>query len=130
MLRGVGYPLAINLRQSSGGTLLSFVLLTENSGQTKVDIDATGMPVGYYDLYIESFDTLDSNEPTLKTDWIIIEVTNYIRDEALETTVTITQGDTLTIEVPHCYSEITITPILAINLKQPVDSTYLSYISF
>ena len=66
---------------------------------------------------------MDSAEPTLKIDVIIIEVTNYIRDEELETPVTITQGDTLTIEVPHVYSEITITPVLSINLRQPSDST-------
>ena len=34
----------------------------------------------------------------------------------------------MTIEVPHAYSEITITPTLAIEIRQPSDSTLLIFV--
>ena len=69
-------------------------------------IDSNAATLGVYTLYLESFNTLDpaalnSNKPTLRTDIITIEVTLYVRDFPLETPVTITLGDTLTIQVPH-----------------------------
>ena len=98
-------------------------------------IDSNAATLGVYTLYLESFNTLDpaalnSNKPTLRTDIITIEVTLYVRDFPLETPVTITLGDTLTIQVPHVYSQIGITPALDINLMQPSDGTQLSFVSF
>ena len=59
-------------------------------------------------------------------------MTNYIRDDPLESAVLITQGEILTIEVPHAYSEeAAITPALDINLMQPVGSiSFLTFVNF
>lgn len=93
-------------------------------------MDATGTPVGIYYLYLESFDTTDGLAPTLRTDMIQIEVTNYIRDVVLDSPLIITQGDILEIQVPNVDSEIAITPTLDINLRQPSDGTALGFITF
>ena len=57
-------------------------------------------------------------------------MTNYIRDDDLESAVIITQGEILTIEVPHVFSEeVAITPALDINLMQPVDES-ITFVNF
>ena len=63
----------INLRQASG-SVLSFVTLTEQSDQTLVNIDATGVQPAEYSLILESFDQNSSVKSTLRTDEITIHV--------------------------------------------------------
>ena len=69
----IGNQLDINLRQSLGNEL-SFVTLTEHSGQTIVNIDAKDLQVAEYKLILESFDQNSSVKSTLKTDEITIRI--------------------------------------------------------
>ena len=49
--------------------------------------------------------------------------------EVLLSTVIITQGETIAIEVPHTYSEQAVTPALDINLMQPGLITDLTFVT-
>lgn len=126
------YAISANLRQQPG-TELPWVTITETTGQSDVFLDPTLEPVGIYILWLESYDTNDPEpdpllKPTLRTDMIQIEVTNYIRNDPIESPVTITLGDTLTIEVPHAFEESSITTLLDINMRQPLQPSDLSWV--
>ena len=64
---------SINLRQSSASAL-PFITIFEESSQSMVRIDCTGVAVGDYDLHLESFDALSDGQATLKTDLIKVSV--------------------------------------------------------
>ena len=53
--------------------------------------------------------------------------TKYVRDETLPSSVTLRQGETLTIPVPNLYSSFLIGNEIAIQLRQ---KTELSFVSF
>ena len=64
----------INLRQVTSSEL-PFVSITEEDGQSIVHIDSEDISVGDYELKLESYDALSAVQPTLKTDLIVISVT-------------------------------------------------------
>lgn len=117
-------PVDIDLRQLSG-TELSFVDLIEQGGAstaTTVDIytdDPALVPSSaVYTLTLESFDmngVFDSIE-TLYTDYVTLYITDYIRDVALVSTITMRQDWTFTYDIPHCYAELTQLPGLGYNI--------------
>ena len=53
---------------------LSFLTISEEDGQSILHIDSEGIPLGDYELKLESYDALSSNLVTLKTDTIQIVV--------------------------------------------------------
>ena len=53
---------------------------------------------------------------------------SYTRDEALPDALEITQGDTLTLPVPHIYNEFTAATLSQVNLRQP-SSNSLSFVT-
>ena len=53
---------------------LPFVTIIEETGNSIVHINSEGIEIGDYQLQLESFDTLSSIQPTLKTDIIYISV--------------------------------------------------------
>ena len=63
----------INLRQATHSKL-PFVTISEESGQSLVQINSKDTSVGDYELRIESYDALSSIKPTLKTDIVLISV--------------------------------------------------------
>lgn len=71
----IGNVLNINLRQKSGSEL-PFVSFRQNVNRTEVDVSPGDVPVGFYDLVIQSYDV---NSPlvlasTLKEETISIQV--------------------------------------------------------
>ena len=64
---------SINLRQLLANSL-PFITIFGESNQSMVRIDCTGVAVGDYDLYLESFDALSDVQATLKTDLIKLSV--------------------------------------------------------
>ena len=46
--------------------------------------------------------------------------TNYVRDEAIQETLTVASGMTQSLNVPHVYSALPIGNVLAINMRQRV----------
>ena len=63
----------INLRQGTSSEL-AFVSISEEFGQAVVEINSEGIPVGDYELELESYDALSAIQPTLKTDTILISI--------------------------------------------------------
>ena len=63
----------INLRQVTSSEL-PFVSISEEDGQSIVNIDSEGIPFGDYELKLESYDAKSSSRPTLKTDTILVTV--------------------------------------------------------
>ena len=63
----------INLRQATQSEL-PFVSISEESGQSLVQINSGGTSVGDYELRLESYDALSSIQSTLKTDIVLISV--------------------------------------------------------
>ena len=63
----------INLRQATSAEL-AFVSISEEDGQSIVHIDSEGIPLGDYELKLESYDAESSSQPTLKTDTILVTV--------------------------------------------------------
>ena len=63
----------INLRQVTSSEL-AFVSISVEDGQSIVHIYSEGVPVGDYELKLESYDALSANQSTLKTDLIVISV--------------------------------------------------------
>ena len=68
----IGNTLDIKLRQKSENHL-NFISFTEKTGVTEVTIDSSGVALGVYTIYIESFDANSNVQSALKTD--MIEVT-------------------------------------------------------
>ena len=63
----------INLRQATQ-LELPFVTISEESGESLVQIDSGDTSVGDYELRLESYDALSSIQSTLKTDIVLISV--------------------------------------------------------
>ena len=66
----------IHLRQAISSEL-PFVSITEEDGQSIVNIETEGIPSGDYELKLESYDAKSSSElgeSTLKTDTILVSV--------------------------------------------------------
>ena len=58
---------------------------------------------------MHSFDTSGTyaTSDILKTDYVTLYVTDYIRDADLVQTITMRQDTPRTYSVPHCYAELT-----------------------
>ena len=84
--------LAINLRQKPSAEL-SWVTIFNSLTSADVTINAKGVPTGEYSLVLESVDT-NSSLPTLvlKTDRVSIYVTEYFRDQAVQSFIEIKSG--------------------------------------
>lgn len=80
-------------------------------------IDTSNADAGYETLFLESFNTLDSQEPTLRLDQIVLEITGYIRDAPLPEQVSVRKDETLILMVPNCYSSIPISVTLSIDVR-------------
>ena len=63
----------INLRQVTSSEL-AFVSITEEDGQSIVHINSEGIPLGEYELRLESYDAESSSQVTLKSDTILVTV--------------------------------------------------------
>ena len=64
---------SINLRQSLANPL-PFITISEEEYKSNVLIDSTGVAIGEYDLYLESFDSSSGVQATLKTDFVKVSV--------------------------------------------------------
>ena len=56
--------------------------ISEESGRAVVEINSEGIPVGDYELKLESYDALSANQSTLKTDLIVISVMELLTLES------------------------------------------------
>ena len=71
----IGNVLAVNMRQKVGSEL-SFVTFANGATSTDVIINSNGVSPGVYNLVLQSYDTDGVVFSTLKTDTIIITVTD------------------------------------------------------
>ena len=71
----IGNVLAVNMRQKVGSEL-SFVTFTNRATSTDVNFNTNGVSPVVYTLELESYDTSGDVFSTLKTDKIIITVTD------------------------------------------------------
>ena len=91
----------INLRQSIASSL-PFVTIENGLSFAKVSIDTTAAAVGTYTLALESFDSsAGSLRTTLKRDIANIYVTEFIRSEEAESSITIMKGKQQSFSVEH-----------------------------
>ena len=135
---GVFIPVAINLKQPTDGTELNWVSFDEitASGYTEVQVDTSLLSgSGKHVLTLHSFDTSGTyaTSDILKTDYVTLYVTDYIRDADLVQTITMRQDTPRTYSVPHCYAELTelfddLGYTVNINLRQQ-DGTELPWVT-
>ena len=82
----------IALRQISSAAL-AFVTITNGATSATVTIDAASVTAGSYTLKLESYDSsAGSTSATLKTDTILVYVTEYARSASLESYKVVMKG--------------------------------------
>ena len=95
------------MREESGSELSPFVTLDDQTGYTKVILDATSsatlspFTTDVLTLKLESFDDADDVKSTFYRDEVTIYVTDYIRDTPIISDMVITRGDFASFDVDN-----------------------------
>ena len=86
-----------------------------NANSVIVSIDTSGVQSGNYALTLESYDTADPFT-TLKTDFVTIYVTEYVRSPSIASSMVILKGNSGLLSVTNVASTVTLPTISSIIL--------------
>ena len=105
-------PPSVDLRQKIG-TDLNFVTLTNDATFTKLVINSTGVALGTYNLFLESFNTITNG--LLRTENTVnIHVYDYVRSSPITSPIFILKGN----------SEILLIDQIVQTIGQPITPTF------
>ena len=117
---GISTEQIINLRQAASAEF-SFVTIYEKAESSTVHIDSVGLEIADYELHLESFDTLSTLKTTLKTDIIIVSVTE-------PKSVTLTTQFISPIESASWDLDLERDSLTTVQIEPPIDlARFISY---